>query len=388
MSDTISRTAIRTLSKVVLTDYEVMFDRDIEAPNEFQEEFYAMRKAEKNENVTVRINSMGGACATISTFQNIIKNSEAHFHGVLEGYAFSAGSAMFLLCDSHEVSDLAEMMIHTSNQGLRTHSQGMEEFGKQTGRSARIMIESVYKDFLTQEEIEKILLGAEMWLDANQIRERLKIREEARELRQREEDRKKVSVEAYALSCIDDVIADCDYYDMSFSEMLAELTKAYAKKTMTDEEYQEFLGSLNTEIEKAVAEEEEEAPVELESEEVEVPTTSPYKISLYHEGIHLKDVDLIKNTTRGNHVEIVAGVPNQKYTIVTTITKNLIEDEDGQIESLLSEEFIDSFGKEEDFSKYLRAFAKELGIPFASNIGNQTLGKRVMSVIRDLQSRL
>lgn len=213
MSDTQPKMAIRTTSKALTSEYDVMFDRDIDNSNEFHEEFYTMRQAGEGDLVNIHMDSMGGACSTISTFEHIKSKSSAHFHGILQGKAFSAGSAIFLLCDTQEVGALSEMMIHTSQQGMRGHSQEVEEWGKQTARGARIMMELVYKDFLTQDEIDRCLDGKVMWLDSTQIKERLANREAIRNQQSAEEAKEIYTPEVYASQCVADITEDCEVFE-------------------------------------------------------------------------------------------------------------------------------------------------------------------------------
>ncbi len=236
MSDTQPKLAIRTTSKALTTEYDVMFDRDIDNSSEFHEEFYTMRQAGEGDIVNIHMDSMGGACSTISTFEHIKSKSSAHFHGILQGKAFSAGSAIFLLCDTYEVGSLAEMMIHTSQQGMRGHSQEVEEWGKQSARGARIMMELVYKDFLTQEEIDRCLDGKAMWLDSNQIKERLANRETIRNLQAVAEAKETYTPEVYASACVQDILEDCigfEYDPIGIIESMLEEVKASVEEELS-----------------------------------------------------------------------------------------------------------------------------------------------------------
>lgn len=220
MSDTQPKLAIRTASKSISTQYDIMFDRQIDHANEWQEELYVLRQAGESDVCNIHINTCGGAVSTISAFQNIKKSSEAHFHGILEGIGYSAGSAFFLMCDTHEVGDFAEMMIHTSQGGFGGSSQGQEASGAQMARSARKLVSVVYKDFLTDEEMEDVLKGMEIWLDSDQIRERLTNRETIR--LQREVDVAKVEYtpEVYASQILEDISEDCETFGYSVAEIL------------------------------------------------------------------------------------------------------------------------------------------------------------------------
>lgn len=240
MSNDTPKMAIRTFSKPLTTQYDIMFDRDITSPEEWHEEFYVMRNAIEGDVVNVHINTHGGSVATISGFKTIKDKSDAHFHAVLEGVGYSAGSAFFLMCDSQEVGEFAEMMIHTSQGGFYSHSQGREDSGKQSARTAKILVESVYKDFLTEEEIADVLKGAEIWLDSSEIKERLEKRKAIREEREKIETLKSYNVETLAAQYLQDLLTDCQYLDYDTSdvvksivEQLDEIPKALQKGTFT-----------------------------------------------------------------------------------------------------------------------------------------------------------
>lgn len=249
MSETQAKLAIRTTSKALTTKYDIMFDRDIENSQEFHEEFYTMRQASEGDLVNIYMDSMGGACSTISTFEHIKSKSSAHFHGILQGKGFSAGSAIFLLCDTHEVGELSEMMIHTSQQGMRGHSDEIQEFGNQSARTARIMMEKVYKDFLSEEEIEQCLIGKSIWLDATQIKERLAKREEVRNQQAIEEAKETYTPEVYATQCVLDITEDCESFGYDpveiIKEMLEQAFEAQESEVEKEESEPEVVETVN-----------------------------------------------------------------------------------------------------------------------------------------------
>ncbi|QXN60217.1 hypothetical protein KUA24_150 [Vibrio phage HNL01] len=219
MSDTQPKVAIRTTSKAMSTEYNVWFDSDIEGSAEFHEQLYIMRSAGEGDLVKVHISSFGGCVSTVSTIQDVIKKSEAHFHGILEGYGYSAGGAIFLLCDTHEVADLADMMVHTIQTGASGSSQSIESRGVKVGKSARIFVESIYKDFLTQNEMEEVLIGKEFWFIADEVRERLEKRQAIREADALAEMKEQLPFETYAQNVLADITEDCELFDYDVVEM-------------------------------------------------------------------------------------------------------------------------------------------------------------------------
>ena len=223
MSKDVPNVAIRTKSETLSTKYTVMFDSDIEESSEYHEHFYVMEQAGKDDVVEVCISSLGGSVATISKFQDVVKNSEAHFHAKLHGYGYSAGGALFLLCDTQEVSDLATFMAHSVQTGYGGGSQAIEAHSKMTTKQNRVLCEMLYQDFLSSEEIDRICDGAEIWMEAEEIRERLAKREEVRNQQAIEEAKETYTPEVYATQCVLDITEDCESFGYDPVEIIKEM---------------------------------------------------------------------------------------------------------------------------------------------------------------------
>jgi len=223
MSKDAPKMAIRTKSESLASKYTVMFDSDIEESSEFHEQFYIMEQAGKDDLVDVCISSLGGSVATISKFQDVVKNSEAHFHAKLHGYGYSAGGALFLLCDTQEVSDLATFMAHSIQSGYGGGTQTLEAHSKMTSEHNRTLCEILYTDFLSPEEIDRICDGAEIWMAAPEIRERLAKREEVRNQQAIEEAKETYTPEVYATQCVLNITEDCKSFGYSPVEIIKEM---------------------------------------------------------------------------------------------------------------------------------------------------------------------
>lgn len=172
------------------------------------------------------MSSFGGCVSTVSTFQDIVKKSEAHFHGILEGYGYSSGGAIFLLCDTQEVADMADMMIHTVQTSSTGSSQSVESRGIKVGKGARQFMERIYPDFLTQEEIEEALIGKEFWFTSDEIRERLATREAIRHQREVDAAKEEYTPEVYASQILEDISEDCETFGYSVDEIILSLAKS------------------------------------------------------------------------------------------------------------------------------------------------------------------
>jgi hypothetical protein len=76
------------------------------------------------------------------------------------------------------------------------HSATFGAFGKQSDvishasfvdKQVKTLMHSVYQDFLTVKELEEVLMGKEMWFDADEIVRRLEVRAELQEKRAKAE---------------------------------------------------------------------------------------------------------------------------------------------------------------------------------------------------------
>ncbi|CAM0058456.1 head maturation protease [Vibrio phage K460] len=223
MSNDTPKMAIRTSSNAMTTQFDILFDRTISSPADFHEEVYMMRQAAEGDLVNLHINSGGGALVTFSAVQHVMKSSPAHFHAILEGDASSAASMLFLIADTQEVADHAEMMIHQAQVGYGSHAQGFKGAADMITYQNEKLVNEVYADFLDETEIDKVLNGGEIWLHADQIRERLAKREEVRNQQTIEEAKETYTPEVYATQCVLDITEDCESFGYDPVEIIKEM---------------------------------------------------------------------------------------------------------------------------------------------------------------------
>ena len=378
MSDTVPYAATRTLENPRALEIDIMFDRDISKPSEWHEELYYIRKANsKSDLVNFHVNSFGGRLDTLSVLHGELQKSPAQFHGILEGAAASAGSAIFLMCDTQEVMPLGSMMIHTSQMSYSGAANQMEDFGVAANRQARVFLETFYKDFMTQEEIERALDGKEFFFEADEVKERLKKRQEIRDKRQQEEDRKGFTAEQYAKEAIQNVIEDCEYYDMDFEEMIHKLSIEYARNTMDPETFEQFEKDINDAVAAA------EAPNKVELVEKAVQEVPPVAPTMFAGNTSLE----VMVDDAGEYVVIpVEAIDSEKFSNVK-VYKNFLRDNDGSFDSIVESTFVTSFS-EGTYDKFVRILAKLLNLRVDSRWKTETVAKKVQKCIDYIQNTL
>ncbi len=339
MSDTQPKMAIRTTSKPVSMQYDILFDRTISEPSEFHEELYMMRQATEGDLVNLHINSGGGALVTFSSVAHAMKTSDAHFHAILEGDASSAASMLFLVADTQEVADYAEMMIHQAQVGYGSHIQGFKGAADMISIKNEKIVRDVYENFLTEEEIQTILHGAEIWLDAEGIRERLEKREAIRQQQAVDEAKETYTPEVYAEQCVLDITEDCEGFGYDAVDVITAMLEKIKGAAEPVEEFPTNVSGL------------EDTNFELEVKPDDVVSL------IFEEG--------------GYKLEVRS---------------------DGKLNDFSDEPLFTSFkeivGKGELDITDLKGFAKSLAIKFAHNISEETLVKRVDDKIAEIRETL
>ena len=140
-----------------------------------------LRTATAQDEVVIRIRSGGGQVNTGNMIINAINESEANVIGFIESDCGSMATFIFLACDTWGVSDTAEFFCHTCSYGSwgKEHENfAQAEFiRKQSHKQMR----KRYANFLTEDEIETVISGTDIYLDADEIMDRLDIYAAARE---------------------------------------------------------------------------------------------------------------------------------------------------------------------------------------------------------------
>lgn len=169
---------IRTQVEPIAHKYTIRIDRVLGEPEFFQEELATIRMANENDIVHILINSQGGRDDTMKAFLNVMAQCPTHIITEIESDCNSAATMIFLAGDEMRVTDDAEFMIHTGAYGTSGKEgnvrQQVEFFAKSNAR----LMKKYYKGFLTTSEIEEVINGKDMWMDSEEIVQRLNNRQE------------------------------------------------------------------------------------------------------------------------------------------------------------------------------------------------------------------
>lgn len=152
-------------------DYVIYLD-DLSWLEDHQERLQLIRMATPDDSIRIVINSPGGVVSIAMAYVNAMAESAASIVTHAEGQVCSAGTVLWLAGKERTVSPLTVFMFHnyqggTYGDGANMHSQIMFEkiyFDR--------LIDRFYGDVLTEEEIQRIRGGGQVWMDEIQVLER------------------------------------------------------------------------------------------------------------------------------------------------------------------------------------------------------------------------
>lgn len=161
--------------------YDVYLDGEISEPSSYREIYHAMINAGPQDLVLLHINSNGGRIDAGTQIINHIKNCKAKVVGVMHNNAASMASAIMLSCDDWELNTFSTVMCHSCSYGMVGKQSDVRAGVEFTTKFNERFIRETYTGFLTEEEIDRVLKGDDLYFDAEQLDEKLTKFKEYRE---------------------------------------------------------------------------------------------------------------------------------------------------------------------------------------------------------------
>lgn len=154
------------------TVYDILLDEPIEEPKYYRDAFHVLRTASEMDMVRIIINSPGGLLSSAIAFRNAIAEANCPVIAVIEGECHSAASMIACSCDDMEVKDYASSLVHSASYGSMGTSSNIQAHVDFTTKQTQKFIREVYATYLSEQEIDEVLKNREIWMDADEMRER------------------------------------------------------------------------------------------------------------------------------------------------------------------------------------------------------------------------
>lgn len=172
------------------TCVKFVLDEGIREPRYYRNILNAIDSLGEGDAVLIKIDSGGGRLDSTTQIINAMQQTEAHVHVQIEGLAASAASLIALAAPSVSVSPYASMMIHAASFSSFGGQSNVVSHAVFTDNQVKALMKDIYQDFLSEKEFDDVLKGQEIWMDADEIVERLEKRVELQEKRYKQEQRK------------------------------------------------------------------------------------------------------------------------------------------------------------------------------------------------------
>lgn len=158
--------------------HEFYLSGEIEEPEKYAEWFHLIRNSSENDDIILHINSRGGDAATAIQLMRVLKETQADVTACVEGDCMSAATFIFLSATSFDISEYSDFMFH--NYSSVTAGKGGEMYDSVTHAKkwSDNLMKTIYKDFLSDEEIQQILDNKDIWMSGEEVMDRLKKRNE------------------------------------------------------------------------------------------------------------------------------------------------------------------------------------------------------------------
>jgi ATP-dependent Clp protease protease subunit len=146
---------------------------NIEQSHYYTELFYTLRTASETDLIYLHLNSSGGDFDTGLQIINNMLASDAHVVTVLEARAYSMGAFIFLAGDELVVHDNCQLLFHIYSGVFAGKGNEQQAQGLALSRWFEKFMTRICQPFLSVNETKSILKGTELWMDSDEIRQRM-----------------------------------------------------------------------------------------------------------------------------------------------------------------------------------------------------------------------
>ncbi len=331
-------------------EYTVRLDREMTQPSDFHEELATIRACTENDVLKILINSGGGSIAVAKAFLSAMAQCPAQIICEIVGECCSAATFVFLAGDELRISDDAEFMIHTASYGYGGKENNVRQYVQFQEKATSRLLRKYYKHYLTEEEIDSVIEGKDLWHDAEELSKRLEHRSE---MFQREyEEAQQQALEEQTAMLMEDFPTKEELEAMDKEELIA------------------FILDDGVEKEELVLE--DSIPEECFTEEVEDKT--------FNEVLEMA-FNAVDKHSEGKHFYRIELEDCEGITFMDIYKDGTIIDDSG-LEEFTS--FMEEIENSDLGLFYLKSVADALGITYAHNIGKKKLARRIDVAVAEI----
>lgn len=157
----------------VSNEYHLRLARPITDIDDFEEEFQLFAAAGERDVIRLDIVTPGGSLDTGHMLRRAINNTAAHTIAYIGPTCASAGTAIALACEEWEIDEMSSFMIHTASYGYVGMAPHVKANVDHSDKMINRFVRTTYAGFLTEEEIERVIDGKEVYFEGEELAQRL-----------------------------------------------------------------------------------------------------------------------------------------------------------------------------------------------------------------------
>lgn len=161
------------MTRQVANEYHLRLARPITEVDDFEEEFQLFAAAGERDIIHIDIVTPGGSLDTGHMLRRAIANTAAHTVAYIGPTCASAGTAIALACEEWEIDEMSSFMIHTASYGYVGMAPHVKANVDHSDKMINRFVRTTYAGFLTDDEIERVIDGKEVYFEGDELAQRL-----------------------------------------------------------------------------------------------------------------------------------------------------------------------------------------------------------------------
>lgn len=144
-----------------------------------------LRTSSEHDTIIIYINSEGGVLRMALQIANAMLSCPARIITSLDGEACSAATLIFLAGQEYIINPNCSLMIHNYSGGVWGKGHEIQSYVGHRGSTVTKMMREFYNKILSEDELEDVVGGKDIWMDSEELTKRLekiaKVEEDAPE---------------------------------------------------------------------------------------------------------------------------------------------------------------------------------------------------------------
>lgn len=151
----------------------ISIDEIIKSPKYYRIIVQELASLSSEDEVIIYINSPGGDLHGLVSLLEAIRLCEAEILAVITGRAHSAASMLALACPNVAITPYSNMLVHFVSFGTGGKATDVLSNVQHTIEYSKLIFKDIYQGFLTNQEMQDVISGKELWLQSAEIDARL-----------------------------------------------------------------------------------------------------------------------------------------------------------------------------------------------------------------------